>query len=166
MTETTHVLTLIAKPLTADHVEAARAALPRRPRIDWLAADEACDLYFETAAAADVAAAVRRVLAGQPVDLHCRPNDPDRRCRLMIADMDSTMITVECIDEMAAVLGERKRIAEITERAMQGDIDFADALRERAAILAGLEEVALQWVYDARIHLSPGARELVATMRA
>jgi phosphoserine phosphatase len=80
--------------------------------------------------------------------------------------MDSTIITTECIDEMAGVLGLKAQVAAITERAMAGKIGFAEALRERAGMLAGLAEADLQAVYDQRIRLSPGARELVATMRA
>jgi phosphoserine phosphatase len=89
-----------------------------------------------------------------------------RRKRLLIADMDSTIIQQECIDEMADMLGLKPRIAAITERAMRGELPFEAALTERLALLAGLAEVDLQRVFDERITLMPGARTLIATMRA
>ena len=80
--------------------------------------------------------------------------------------MDSTIITAECIDEMADLLGLKDKIAMITERAMAGELDFPAALRERAAMLKGLSVNDLEHVFDQRIHLTPGARQLVATMTA
>jgi len=80
--------------------------------------------------------------------------------------MDSTIITVECIDEMADMLGLKPRIAAITERAMRGELDFADALRERVALLKGLPVADLERVWSERIRLTPGARTLVLTMRS
>lgn len=102
-------------------------------------------------------------LAG--VDVNCVPA-ANRRKRLLIADMDSTVITVECIDEVAEAAGVRDRVQPITERAMRGEIDFEDALRARVALLDGLPEERLQQVHDARVRLTPGARALVGTMRA
>lgn len=90
----------------------------------------------------------------------------NRRKRLLIADMDSTIITVECIDEIADAAGIRDQVQPITERAMRGEIPFEAALRERVALLEGLAEAELQSVYDSRIRLMPGARALVATMGA
>jgi len=158
------VLTLIAKPLTADHVRTVCEALDLPVEVDWLAADTACDLRF--AETADQSARARDALAGAAVDLLQQADGPGRRRRLLLADMDSTIITVECIDEMADMLGLKPQIAAITERAMRGEIDFAAALRERAGMLAGLERAALEQVYAERIRLSPGARTLVMTMRA
>jgi phosphoserine phosphatase len=83
-----------------------------------------------------------------------------------MADMDSTIIQVECIDELADALGLRERIAAITRRAMNGEIDFAAALEERVALLAGLEETVLHRIAETRTPLTPGARTLVQTMRA
>ena len=91
---------------------------------------------------------------------------PHRRKRLLVADMDSTIIDQECIDEMADVLGLKRRIAAITERAMRGELPFQDALSERLALLAGIWEAQLATVYRRRITLMPGARTLVATMKA
>lgn len=164
-----HILTLIAKPLTDDHVRIALAALPPGTAVDWLAPGQACDLRFSSPTDAEMDAvdgAARQALAGAPVDLFCQPDGPVRRRQLLVADMDSTIITTECIDEMAGVLGLKAQVAAITERAMAGEIGFAEALRERAGMLAGLAESDLQAVYDQRIRLNPGARELVSTMRA
>jgi len=88
-----------------------------------------------------------------------------RRKRLLIADMDSTIIGVECIDELADYAGVKPQVAAITERAMRGELDFEAALVARAALLRGLPETVLARCYDERVRLNPGARTLVATMR-
>ena len=90
----------------------------------------------------------------------------NRRKKLLVADMDSTIITCECIDELADMAGIKPKVAAITERAMRGDIDFPDALRERVALLKGLPLEKLDRVYAERVRLNPGARALTATMRA
>jgi phosphoserine phosphatase len=87
-----------------------------------------------------------------------------RRKRLLLADMDSTMIGQECIDELADFIGERARVAAITERAMRGEIEFAPALRERVAVLAGLPAAVVEEVIAKRITLTPGGPALVRTM--
>lgn len=107
---------------------------------------------------------VRERLAGLAVDLALIPAE-NRRKRLLVADMDSTIITVECLDELADFAGLKPRIAAITERAMRGELDFKAALRERVGMLAGLAESALARTYDERVRLTPGARTLVMTMR-
>lgn len=89
-----------------------------------------------------------------------------RRKRILIADMDSTMIPVECIDEVADFAGVKPQVAGITERAMAGELDFEDALRARLALIKGLPESALEQVFSQRIKLNPGARMLVRTMAA
>lgn len=89
-----------------------------------------------------------------------------RTKRLLIADMDSTMITVECIDELADYAGIKPQIAAITERAMRGELDFAAALNERVALLAGLDEGVIAQCLAERVTLMPGARTLVSTMKA
>jgi phosphoserine phosphatase len=89
-----------------------------------------------------------------------------RRKKLFLADMDSTMIGQECIDELADFAGLKAHVAEITERAMRGEIQFEPALRERVALLKGLSVDVVDKVIDERITLTPGGRELVATMRA
>lgn len=89
----------------------------------------------------------------------------NRRKLLLVADMDSTIIEQECIDEMADMLGLKPRIAAITERAMRGELGFEEALTERLALLAGLAEAKLLEVFDERITVMPGARTLLATMK-
>src|SRR3990172_13127707 len=88
----------------------------------------------------------------------------DRRLadlRLVAMDMDSTLVTIESIDEMGDMLGIRDRIAFVTAQAMRGEIDYAESLRQRVALLAGLEEAALEQICEPRMHLSPGAETLV-----
>jgi phosphoserine phosphatase len=89
-----------------------------------------------------------------------------RRKQLLVADMDSTIINVECLDELADFAGVKAEIAAITERAMRGELEFEPALRERVAKLKGLAVEALQKTYDERVRLNPGARTLVRTMAA
>lgn len=132
---------------------------------DWLAQDTAFDIIYTRIENADAEAQAREVIADAPID--CVAQDvAERQKRLLICDMDSTIITVECIDEIADFMGLKPKIAAITERAMRGEIDFASALKERVALLKGLKETVLQEVYDTRVKFTPGARELVATMRA
>ncbi len=85
---------------------------------------------------------------------------------LAVFDMDSTLITIECIDEIADMHGLKAQVAAITQQAMRGELDFSQSLRQRVALLAGLEESALQRVYEERLRLSPGALELMAGLRA
>jgi len=89
-----------------------------------------------------------------------------RRKRLLLADMDSTIINVECLDELADFAGVKAQVAEITERAMRGELEFEGALRERVGMLRGLALSALQQAYDQRVRLNPGGRTLVRTMAA
>ncbi len=84
---------------------------------------------------------------------------------LVVMDMDSTLITIECIDEIADMLQLKPQVAAITESAMRGEIDFAQSLTQRVALLAGLEQGALQRVYDERLKLSPGAERFLATLQ-
>ena len=104
-------------------------------------------------------------MAGEPVDVVIQPHD-GRRKKLLIADMDSTMIAQECIDELADYAGFKTRVAAITERAMRGEIAFEPALRERVALLKGLPATVIDEVIAERIKLMPGGPTLVATMRA
>jgi phosphoserine phosphatase len=89
-----------------------------------------------------------------------------RRKKLLLADMDSTIINVECLDELADMAGLKPRIAAITERAMRGEIEFEAALKERVGLLKGLKLDALERTYAERVRLNPGAKNLLATMRA
>jgi phosphoserine phosphatase len=112
--------------------------------------------------------ALRQTLATQladlPVDYCFTPDDPDRRKRLLVADMDSTIIGCECLDELADFAGVKAEVSAITERAMRGEIGFEGALRERVAMLAGLPTSDLRRCFDERVRLNPGARTLVRTM--
>ena len=113
----------------------------------------------------DVASEIRAALGSLPIDVNVVAA-AHRRKLLLVADMDSTIIQQECIDEMADMLGLKPKIAAITERAMRGELKFEDALNERLGLLAGLSESKLQQVFDRRIVLMPGAKTLLATMRA
>jgi phosphoserine phosphatase len=125
----------------------------------------ALDLAVEADTVADVRTAARAALTGRPVDVCVQPWN-GRRKRLLVADMDSTIIGVECIDELADYAGVKAEIAAITERAMRGELNFETALRQRVARLAGLAESVLAQCYDERVRLNPGARPLVRTMAA
>jgi phosphoserine phosphatase len=166
------VATLISSPgaaaLDAATLARARATLPAPAEPRWLAGMIAADLPFNPGGENDNRAwadRLRASLAGLPVDAVVQPN-ADRRKRLLIADMDSTMIGQECIDELADRVGLKARVAAITERAMHGDIAFEPALRERVALLEGLPASVVAEVIAERIRLTPGGPALVATMRA
>lgn len=170
----THVCTLIAAPeaqILNDKLAAkAREALPQAGSPVWLAPDEACDIPFISDTAMGMeramhAMAVREALDHGPVDIAILPAK-GRRKMLLVADMDSTIIQQECIDEIADFAGLKPKIAGITERAMRGELEFEPALRERVALLEGLEESVLARVFEERIELMPGAKALVATMQA
>lgn len=158
----THVLTLVAPPgaLDPDLVARVGAALHAGPPV-WLAANEAADLPLRGAPGH---AAIETALGGAPVDWNLGPAE-GRRKRLLIADMDSTIVTTETLDEIAAFAGLKKQIAAITQRSMNGEIDFAEALRQRVAMLKGLGLDALAKTWAATT-ITPGARALVATMNA
>lgn len=125
----------------------------------------AADLPVESAAPAVVREQAEAALAGRRVDVCVQPV-AGRRKRLLIADMDSTIINVECLDELADFAGVKAQVAAITERAMAGELAFEGALRERVAMLKGLGLDALQRCYDERVRLNPGAEILVRTMAA
>jgi phosphoserine phosphatase len=100
-----------------------------------------------------------------PLDINLVGTDR-RRKKLLVADMDSTIINVECLDELADMAGLKPQIAAITERAMRGELEFEAALKERVGMLKGLELSALERTYVERVRLNPGAKSLLATMRA
>ncbi|ADZ69813.1 phosphoserine phosphatase SerB [Polymorphum gilvum] len=165
----TLVATLVSNPaapaLDAALLAEARSRLTAPAAADVLAEGVAADLAVGAGLDAEAAeAALRDLVAGRPLDVFVQPR-ARRRKRLLIADMDSTMIQQECIDELAAELGLKDHIAAITERAMRGEIEFEPALRERVALLKGLPVDAVQTVLDSRIRLTPGARALVHTMK-
>ncbi|WNO52638.1 phosphoserine phosphatase SerB [Stakelama saccharophila] len=128
----------------------------------WIDAGRAADIPFAMGSER-ARAALEGAFAG--VDLVVQPAE-GRRKRLLIADMDSTMITVECIDELADYAGIKAEIAAVTEQAMRGELDFAEALDARVALLKGLEATAIEQCLAERVMITPGARQLVRTMRA
>lgn len=131
--------------------------------IKWLAENEACDIFFDDADIVKLRNYLESKLAEVPVDFIVQVNE-NRKKRLLISDMDSTIIKQECIDEIAAKLNLKDKVAAITERAMNGEIDFQSSLKERVALLEGLDEAELTSVYENNIELMGGAKELVKTM--
>jgi phosphoserine phosphatase len=162
------VATLVAdpskEPLSEATVDRAAQALRGVERRRWLDEGVAADLVF-TGDLRAKRAALEESLSGEAIDIIVQPL-AHRRKRLLVADMDSTLIGQECVDELADVAGVGGRVAAITERAMRGEVAFAPALRERVALLAGMSETVIQDVLKDRIRLNPGARTLVKTMRA
>ena len=165
-----HIATLIANPdePTLGAVALARAAeaLHRPEAAIELATGVAVDIPFEPDAEPPVIEArLRAALDDLRLDVVVQQRE-DRRKRLFLADMDSTMIRQECIDELADFVGAKAHVAAITERAMRGEIAFEPALRERVALLAGLPEGVVEDVMRERITLTPGGTALVRTMKA
>lgn len=161
-----HVATLLTGPAGPSLDPGLSAALRNAwggGDIRWLAPDRACE--FEMPRLPGNAAAVWSDLQAQRVDLVIQPTQ-GRRKSLLLADMDSTMIGQECIDELAAEAGVGDRVAAITARAMNGELDFEDALLERVGLLEGLECAVIDKVLKDRITPTPGGRTLVATMKA
>lgn len=128
----------------------------------WLDEDKAADIFFGQD---PVAARAALTDVGEKVDVIVQLAE-GREKKLLIADMDSTMITVECIDELADYAGIKPQIAEITERAMRGELDFAGALHERVALLKGLADGAIDQCRTERVKIMGGAKALVRTMKA
>lgn len=126
---------------------------------------DALDLTVESADLDALRADALAAVEGLGVDV-CAQDPANRRTRLFLADMDSTIINVECLDELADFAGLKAEIAAITERAMRGELAFEGALRERVGMLKGLANTALQSCYDERVRLNPGAATLVKTLAA
>jgi phosphoserine phosphatase len=166
-----HVATLIANrvlPGLEALAQRAAEALGAGGETRWLAPGIAIDIPFTPADENDnrlAAGRVREAIGDAPVDAVVQPA-AGRRKRLLLADMDSTMIGQECLDELADFVGQKARVAAITERAMRGEIAFEPALEERVALLAGLSAAVVDEVIAMRITLTSGARALVHTMRA
>ena len=162
------VATLIAapaRPALTPHLAETIADRLAASGLYWLDDGVACDIALRDGA--DKAAAertIRDIVADAPVDAVVQEAET-RRKKLLIADMDSTMIGQECIDELADELGLKDKVALITARAMNGEIAFEPALRERVALLKGLPVSVIEKVIAERITLTPGGRELVATMK-
>jgi phosphoserine phosphatase len=165
----------LAFTLVTRDLEALQIALPAaleavisagRPVSDTVILGEgAADIFVEGDEPAALRGHARRALERQAVDFCVQPED-GRRKRLLMADMDSTIIGCECLDELADFAGLKQEIASITARAMAGEIAFEGALRERVARLKGLDLEALHRTYEERVRLNQGARTLVRTMNA
>jgi phosphoserine phosphatase len=173
-----YVATLISHPdrppVTEELAGKVARVLPQAGPASWLAPRVAADIIFGGPANQAGAPAslfkklsreLRSIVGGAPVDVVVQPQD-GRRKKLLVADMDSTMIGQECIDELADFVGLKAHVAAITERAMRGEIAFEPALRERVALLKDLPVSVVEEVLAKRITLTPGGRELVMTMRA
>lgn len=167
------VVTLIAARAGDDAiggaVDKARQALvklgARLEPNDWLAAGRVCDIPFDDLAPDQADAGIRATLGGEIAIDVLAQHSAGRRKQLLVADMEATIITNEMLDELAEIAGIQPQIAEITRRAMNGEIEFAGALRERVGLLKDLPEAALVEA-GARIRITPGAATLVATMHA
>ncbi|MER8407253.1 MULTISPECIES: phosphoserine phosphatase SerB [unclassified Mesorhizobium] len=134
--------------------------------VRWLAEGIACELDLpETADASEITARLQAALASEPIDVAVQPAE-NRRKKILIADMDSTMIDQECIDELADEIGVKDRVAAITALSMNGEIAFEPALRERVALLKGLDAAIIDRIIDNRLTLASGGRTLVQTMAA
>jgi phosphoserine phosphatase len=162
------VMTLIGASgttgLLPDIVAAIAGALRIGAEPDWLAPGIACDLPIGGLAPETVERAARDTIGEAAIDVIVQPSE-GRRKLLLVADLESTIIENEMLEELAEFVGKRRQIAEITQRAMNGELDFAAALGERVALLTGLPVSVLDEVAT-RIRMMPGARSLVATSRA
>jgi phosphoserine phosphatase len=163
------VATLIANPsnpkLTPALADKAANAV-NASGVYWLADGVACDLPLrDEPATAGQLALLREAVRDEPIDVVVQDAET-RRKKMLIADMDSTMIGQECIDELAAEVGLKDMVSAITARAMNGEIAFEPALRERVALLKGLDVSVIASVIEKRITLTPGGIELVRTMKS
>ncbi|MEP3112546.1 phosphoserine phosphatase SerB [Nisaea sp.] len=166
-----YVLTLTANPaapsLNAAAVAEAEEALRSNGlsvgTADWLSSEIAVDLPFDGTLAEDLADTLRSALSNLSADINLQPS-AGRRKRLLIADMDSTIITSESLDDLATYAGIGDKIAPITARAMRGELDFEETLKERVAMLAGHPSSLLDRLL-AEVEVTPGAQALVTTMR-
>lgn len=164
-----HVLVIVASdtPLTAGHLaeiegQATRSGITIAGTPGWLRPHHAAEIPIAGKADMTQILALRHCLAKNKIDIFCVP-EKKRRKKLLLADMDSTIVTTETLDEIAAFAGLKEKVAVITEQAMRGEIDFKGALKERVAMLTGLPEDTLQKVL-AQIELTPGADILVPVM--
>lgn len=171
LTHMNNVATIAVNPENAKIdqkvIERARAAITstggKVGDIHWLSAGEAVDLFYAGSATRTIQDKIIAVTPG--ADVICQ-STATRRKAMLVADMDSTIITIECIDEIADMVGLKNKVAEITEAAMRGELDFTASLKKRVAMLNGLSARKLDDIYRERLRFSPGAAELIATMRA
>ncbi len=160
-----YILTLIAgtkQKLNADHIKSVANICPYTS-INWLAADKAVDLFFDDNNIYKYRSTIKEMMDKETIDFIIQPNDEYRRKRLLCADMDSTLIEQECLDELAEYIGIGSEISAITERAMRGELDFNESLTQRVSLLKGTPVSVLSEVYK-RLTLTSGALELIQTM--
>lgn len=153
-----NTLTLIAPRL--DPAIADKYARLLDGKINWLAEGRAVDIFFDKDPGE-----VPQELEGEKLDFAFQES-AHRRKKLLVADMDSTIIQCECIDELADFAGLKEKVSAITEAAMQGQLDFEEALHERVALLKGMDVAVLDRVFNERVKLMPGAVSLIKTMNA
>jgi len=158
------VLCLIANPAEPAIDTALMHAVHRAVGGEINVLNQRIAVEFVNPALATAAEAARELVAGKPIDV-AQVALAHRRKRLLIADMDSTMIEQECIDELAAAVGIKAEVAAITARAMNGELDFAQALRTRVKLLKGLPRSRIEEIRREQITLAPGGRALVQTMK-
>jgi phosphoserine phosphatase len=158
------VLCLIADPADSELDPTLAAAVLNETggELNWLNHSIACEIIEPKST--DALAAARAIIGNRRVDAALVPSQ-NRRKQILVADMDSTMINEECIDELAAALGLKDQVAEITDRAMRGELDFGQALDTRVALLQGLERRVVEQIRREQITLAPGGRALVQTMK-
>jgi phosphoserine phosphatase len=159
------VLCLIANPTDPALDSALVTAIQHETggEINWLHQRIACEIHSPKAA--DTIEIARVHIGARAVDAALVPSEK-RRKQVLVADMDSTMIEQECIDELADAVGIKAEVAAITERAMNGELDFEQALRHRVGLIKGLERRVIEEIRRERITLAPGGRALVHTMKA
>lgn len=166
------VITLLADPkkipLSVAFTQSMEASLASQAvvvqKTEARAEGIACDLYVQHSALGTLNSITQSILADQPYDGIVQ-EAAKRRKKLLISDMDSTMITVECIDELADFIGKKAEVSQITERAMNGELNFEAALTERVALLAGMPEEVLQECYAERVKIMPGAKTLLDSFK-
>ncbi|HTN61064.1 MAG TPA: phosphoserine phosphatase SerB [Devosia sp.] len=159
------VLCLIANPIDSelDVALAAKVVKQVGGELNWLNHSVACEILEPKSTDALVEA--RAIIGAAKVDAALLPIE-NRRKSILVADMDSTMINEECIDELAAALGLKEQVSQITDRAMRGELDFGQALDTRVALLKGLERKVIETIRRENITLAPGGRALIQTMKA
>ena len=169
---TDFVATLVSnpnKPALSDALLSHLAqALPETAKVIRLDRQIAIDVAFSARSETEldeISAKIRKSLSSEPVDIIVQPI-AHRRKSLFVADMDSTMIGQECIDELAAELRVKQKVAKITERAMRGELEFESALRERVRLLEGLDAMVIPKVISEKITITQGARTLISTLRS
>lgn len=148
-------------------VDALKSSGAQYQSLAWLEPGRAVDLWVEAVNARDIRAQIESALADAAIDVIIQ-EAANRSHRLLIADMDSTMIKVECIDELADFVGKKAEVAVVTEAAMRGELDFEQALKSRVALLQGLKAEALSQCYEERVapNFMPGGKTLIETMNA